>query len=94
MVFVVRQGEKNAVWVNTAFDPIGRRIQYVYVIPEVVVTVITLDLMPKGDCTAIRVVYERTALADAANELVKNMAAADRVAGKQWEQQINRHLSQ
>ena len=94
MVFKVRQGERNAVWVNTAFDPMGRRIQYVYVIPEVVVTVITLKLTPEGHSTAVRVVYERTALADAANELVKNMAAADRVAGKQWEQQINRHLSQ
>jgi hypothetical protein len=94
MVFVVRQGEKNAVWVNTAFDPIGRRIQYVYVIPEVVVTVITLELTPDGQSTAVGVLYERTALADAANEVVKNMAAADRVAGKRWEQQINRHLSQ
>jgi len=94
MVFKVRQGERNAVWVNTAFDPMGRRIQYVYVIPEVVVTVITLKLTPEGHSTAVRVVYERTALADAANELVKNMAAADRVAGKQWERQINRYLSQ
>jgi hypothetical protein len=94
MVFMVRQGEKSAVWVNTAFDPMGRRIQYVYVIPEVVVTVITLKLTPDGHSTAVGVVYERTALADAANELVKNMAAADRVAGKQWEQQINRYLGQ
>ena len=94
MVFKVSQGERNAVWVNTAFDPMGRRIQYVYVIPEVVVTVITLKLTPEGHSTAVRVVYERTALADAANELVKNMAAADRVAGKQWERQINRYLSQ
>ena len=94
MVFKVRQGERNAVWVNTAFDPMGRRIQYVYVIPEVVVTVITLKLTPEGHSTAVRVVYERTALADAANELVKNKAAADRVAGKQWERQINRYLSQ
>jgi hypothetical protein len=66
----------------------------VYVIPEVVVTVITLELTPDGQSTAVGVLYERTALADAANEVVKNMAAADRVAGKQWEQQINRHLSQ
>jgi hypothetical protein len=94
MVFTVRQGEKNAVWVNTAFDPIGRRIQYVYVIPEVVVTVITLELMPDGHCTAVGVVYERTALAAAANDIVRDMAARDRVAGAEWSRQINAYLSQ
>jgi hypothetical protein len=94
MVFTVRQGEKNAVWVNTAFDPIGRRIQYVYVIPQVVVTVITLELMPDGHCTAVGVVYERTALAAAANDIVRDMAARDRVAGAEWSRQINAYLSQ
>jgi hypothetical protein len=94
MVFKVRHGAKTAVWVNTAFDSIRKRIQYVYVIPDVVVTVITLKLMPNGHSTAVDVVYERTALTDAANELVKNMAAADRVTGQQWEQQINRYLGQ
>jgi hypothetical protein len=94
MVFKVRHGEKSAVWVNTAFDRIARRIQYVYVIPDVVVTVITLRLTPDRHSTAVDVVYERTALADAANEIVKDMAARDRVAGKEWSQQINTHLSQ
>jgi hypothetical protein len=94
MVFMVRQGEKDAVWVNTAFDRIAGRIQYVYVIPDVVVTVITLLLTPDGHSTAIDVVYERTALAAGANEVVKDMAARDSVAGKEWSQQINSHLSQ
>jgi hypothetical protein len=94
MVFKVRHGEKTAVWVNTAFDPIERRIQYVYVIPDVVVTVITLELMPDGHSTAVRVVYERTALAATANELVKDMAARDRAAGGDWSRQLNAILSQ
>jgi len=94
MVFKVRHGEQTAVWVNTAFDPIGRRIQYVYVIPDVVVTVITLMLAPERHSTAIDVVYERTALAAAANDLVQNMATHDRVAGSEWSRQINTHLSQ
>ena len=38
MVFRVRHGDRSAVWVNTAFDRAARRIQYVYVIPDVVVT--------------------------------------------------------
>jgi hypothetical protein len=94
MVFIIRHGTKNAVWVNTAFDRAARRIQYVYIIPDVVVTVITLMLTPDRHSTAIDVVYERTALADAANENVRDMAARDRAAGKEWSRQINDHLSQ
>jgi hypothetical protein len=94
MVFQVRHAGGNAIWVNTAFDRTARRIQYVYVIPEVVVTVITLKLIPNGNSTAIDVVYERTALAPAANEVVAEMARRDRLAGEEWSQQINAHLGQ
>lgn len=94
MVFKVALGDRTAVWVNTAFDPVARRIQYVYVIPDVVVTVITLELMPIRDSTTIDVVYERTSLTGAANDIVTAMAARDRVAGKEWSQQINSHLGQ
>jgi hypothetical protein len=94
MVFKVRHAEKTAVWVNTAFDLTERRIQYVYVIPDVVVTVVTLKLMPQSGLTAVDVVYERTALKCAANETVQEMAARDRLAGEEWSRQINQHLSQ
>jgi hypothetical protein len=93
MVFKVSVGERHAVWVNTAFDPMARRIQYVYVIPDVVVTVITLNLTPDGGSTTVDVIYERTALMPAANETVQLMASRDRLAAKQWSQQINEHLS-
>jgi hypothetical protein len=94
MVFQVRHGEKTAVWVNTAFDRTARRIQYVYVIADVVVTVITLKLTPDGGSTAVDVIYERTALVHAANDTVKEMALRDRLAGTEWSRQINQHLSQ
>jgi hypothetical protein len=94
MVFKIRHGNQNAVWVNTAFDYLAGRIQYVYVIPDVVVTLITLKLMPLGDSTTIDVVYERTALLVKANDLVEQMAARDRVADVEWSRQINGHLSQ
>ncbi len=94
MVFRVRHGDRSAAWVNTAFDRAARRIQYVYVIPDVVVTVITLELMPDRGSTNIDVVYERTALTEAANDTVRDMAAHDRVAGMEWSQQINGYLGQ
>lgn len=92
MVFKVSHSDKTAIWVNTVFDAALRRIQYVYMIPDVLVTVITLKLEPNGDSTNVEVVYERTALAEAANEIVRDMAAGDRVAGVEWSRQINTYL--
>lgn len=94
MVFSVRRGDQTAIWVNTVFDQAVRRVQYVYLIPDVLVTVITLKLEPNGDSTNVEVVYERTALAAAANETVRDMAASDRLAGKEWSRQINTYLRQ
>jgi hypothetical protein len=94
MVFIIRQAEKNDVWFNTTFDQNSGRIQYVYVIPDVVVTVITLKLSPDGRATNVEVIYERTALAVATNERVRILAANDRCAGAEWSRQINSHLGQ
>jgi len=92
MVFKIRHEDQTALWVNTALDRTAGRIQYVYLIPDVQVTVITLKVAPIGHSTNVEVVYERTALAETANAIVKEMAAGDRVAGKEWSQQINAHL--
>ena len=92
MVFKVAHGEQTAVWVNTAFDRMANRIQYVYVLPDVMVSVITLKLRPTGESTHVEVTYERTALADAAGDAVSQMAKRDTVSGPEWSQQIDRHL--
>jgi hypothetical protein len=92
MVFKVVQGNHTCVWVNTALDRVASRIQYVYFIPDLVVTVITLKLKEAGPSTLVAVTYERTALADAAGEAVHQMAGRDKMAGPEWAQQINNHL--
>jgi hypothetical protein len=92
MVFKVAQGDHTAVWVNTALDRAASRVQYVYVIPDLVVTVITLILEVTGPSTHVAVTYERTALTDAAGEVVSQMAARDKMAGPEWAQQINKYL--
>jgi hypothetical protein len=92
MVFKVAHGDHTAVWVNTALDRATKRIQYVYVIPDLVVTVITLKLSRTGAATHVAVTYERTALADAAGEAVNQMAGRDKMAGPEWAQQINQYL--
>ena len=94
MVFKVAHGDKTAVWVNTVLDRAANRIQYVYVLPDVVLTVITLLLAPIAQSTHVAVTYSRTALEPAANDLVREMAHRDRAAGREWDLQINTYLRQ
>jgi len=93
MVFTVAHGDKTAVWVNTMLDTTAHRVQYVYVLPEVVATVITIALTPEGTGTRATVRYERTSLAQQSDAVVEHMAALDRAAGPIWARQIQQHLS-
>jgi len=92
MVFKVAHGDRSAIWVNTVLDSSANKVQYVYVIPDVVVTVITLSLKSDAASTDVAVTYDRTALTPDANELVNTMASHDRKAGPEWGQQINSYL--
>ena len=92
MVFTVPHGHSNAVWLNSQFDLAAGRVQYAYVIPGTMATLITLTLTPRQNGTHVKVQYDRTALATDANPLVEKMAAADAVAGPEWQQQINAYL--
>jgi hypothetical protein len=96
MVFSIPHRDQTAIWVNTALDPLAGRVQYVYVIPGVVATVITIGLTPQNEQNArtqVSVRYERTALAAQANPVVEGMAAHDRAAGPIWAHQIAHCLS-
>lgn len=93
MVFKIAHGHTHAVWVNTAFDLRGGRIQYAYVIPDAMVTLITLRLTPEGERTRVEVEYDRTALSAELNAHVEQMADGDAKAGPEWEQQIDRYLA-
>jgi hypothetical protein len=92
MVFTVAHGNLNAVWVNTGFDLKNGRVQYVYTIPDHLITVITLHLTPADHQTQVEVQYDRTALSAAGDAHVREMANHDREAGSEWERQINGYL--
>jgi hypothetical protein len=92
MVFQISHELGTAIWINTQFDQAAGRIQYVYVIPNVVVTVISLRLVPAGGSTQVEVTYERTALSESAGAQVRDMAEHDRAAGEEWSRQINSYL--
>jgi hypothetical protein len=92
MVFTVAHDHLKAAWVNTEFDLKNGRIQYVYMIPDVLVTVITLRLRPEGDHTQVEVEDDRTALSPEADAHVRHMAEGDRTSGPEWEKQVNGYL--
>jgi hypothetical protein len=95
MVFTVQHGARKAVWVNTLMDAAARHFQYVYVIPEIMVTVIDVRFnVIAADATGVNVVYTRTALTPEGNQHVNAMSEGDKTAGKEWEQAIGAYLAQ
>jgi len=103
-VFQVSHGHHHATWVNAAFDLDQGHVQYVYFIPDTMVTRIDIHLARPQSGTAddgntgsgttkVRVTYERTALNAAANEHVREFGEADRSNGKTWGDDIERYLA-
>lgn len=93
-VFTVKHGPYNAVWVTSLADVEGRHFQYVYFMPELMVTVIDVRFKPvDAGTTAVNVVYTRTAIAPEGNEHVQAMSEVDKTAGKDWQQAIDEYLA-
>lgn len=92
MVFTVPHDQLQSAWVNTVFDLQKGHIQYTYVIPEHLVTVITVSLQRQGQQTGVEVHYDRTSLTAGGDEHVRTMAQHDRDSGPEWERQINEYL--
>jgi hypothetical protein len=92
MVFTAAHGHRRSIWANTAFDLKNGHVQYVYVIPDILLTVITLNLQPDGSQTHVEVHYDRTALSPDGDAHVADMAKQDQGAGPEWEKQINGYL--
>lgn len=92
-VFTVQHGHHQAYWVNTAFDLDARHVQYAYIIPDVMATLIDIhfsELDPAN--TKVNVAYERTALSPDGNEHVREAGNSDRDGGKKWGVAINGYL--
>jgi hypothetical protein len=92
-VFTVARDNRKSTWVNTVFDLDGGRMQYVYFIPNALVTLIDIRLKAFGeDRTHVSVVYQRTALDPEANEQVRQMGVHDGSSGPEWERSIEQYL--
>jgi len=98
-VFTIQHGPMKAVWVNTLFDVEGRHFQYVYFLPDLMVTVIDVRFKDvpfkptSADLTEVNVVYTRTALTPEGNEHVTAMNKGDKTSGKDWQQAIDDYLA-
>ena len=93
-VFTVKHEAFSAVWVNTVFDVEAQHFQYVYFIPELMVTTIDVRFKPLNETTTqVNVVYARTAVTPNGNEHVSAMTEGDKSAGKDWQQAIDSYLA-
>lgn len=94
-VFTVQHGEHTAVWVNTIFDLERGRMQYVYVLADLLATTIDVHLHAvDAQHTKVDVTYTRTALRPEANDHVAAMSSHDAKQGPEWERSINTYLQQ
>lgn len=92
MVFAVTHQHLKSTWVNTGYDTKSGRFQYVYLIPDAMVTMITIRLTPLDNKTRVDVDYQRTALNPEANAHVRHMAEGDGNAGADWDKWMNGYL--
>ena len=93
-VFTLPHGTRTAIWVNTVFDPAAGRMQYVYVLPDILVTTIDVRLIAMGPGrTRVDVTYVRTALTSEADATVVARGKADAGSGPQWQAQIEAYLA-
>jgi hypothetical protein len=68
--------------------------QYVYFIPDLMVTTIDVRFKPLNETsTQVNVVYARTAITPDGNEHVVAMTEGDKSAGKDWQQAIDTYLA-
>ena len=92
-VFMVEHGHHRSYWINTAFDLEGRHIQYAYVIPDLMATLIDLKFSEVDAAnTKVAVTYERTALTSEANDHVREAGIADSKNGPEWGKLVNDYL--
>lgn len=92
-VFTVHHGGHTAVWVNTLFDVDGGRMQYVYMLADLLVTTIDVRLhATDATHTKVDVTYVRTALRPEADEHVFALGKHDAEQGTVWEKAINTYL--
>lgn len=92
-VFTVRYDQQLETWVNTLFDLEARHFQYVFFLPDTMVTVVDVRFKPIGpEETSVSLVFTRTAITPQSNRQVCAASEADKSAGKFFQSSIDAYL--
>jgi hypothetical protein len=93
-VFTIQHGQMNAVWVIAQHDVEARHFQYVYFLPDLLVTTIDVRFEPvDAKTTKVHVTYARTAVSAEGDEHVAVMSEADKKSGDEWQKAIDAYLA-
>jgi hypothetical protein len=93
-VFTVQHGPRKSVWVNTLFDQVAGRMQYVSFVSDAFVLTVDVRLSAlTSSTTKVEVTYVRTALDAAANEGVVALGKRDGENGLEWQEAIEHCLA-
>ena len=93
-VFTISHGAVKAVWVVTQHDVEARHFQYVYFIPDVMVTKIDVRFVSVDPgTTQVTVTYVRTSMSSEGDAHVKAMSEGDRGAYRDWQMAIDQYLA-
>jgi hypothetical protein len=85
---------RDTVWVVTEYDPAALRIQFAWVWPEMVATLLEIQLRPAGSETEAHIRYTYTGLSEAGNAEVQRYDRAWFAAKMNgWEKAINHYLT-
>ena len=92
-VFTVRYDQQLETWVNTLFDLQARHFQYVFFLPDLMVTVVDVRFKPVGSHeTSVSLVFTRTAITPQSNRQVRAASEADETAGTFFQSAIDAYL--
>lgn len=90
---IAHRGGFKAVWVTTQRDLEARHFEYVYFIPDIMVTTIDVRFQViDAGTTRATVTYARTAISPEGDQHVKAMTEGDQAAGKEWQAAIDEYL--
>ena len=91
---ITHHGGLKAVWVTAQRDLDARHFEYVYFLPDIMVTTIDVRFRPLDPgTTKVTVTYARTAVTPEGDEHVKAMTEGDESAGKEWQSAIDDYLA-
>ena len=95
-VFITPRGEREAVWVVVRHDPVCHEVEMIYIIPEVTVCRLQIEVRPNGaNASTANVTYSHTALGPEGRALVDQFTPTAYVQFMEaWESALNSWFAQ